>query len=49
LEQTKYGVKNQAWIHEGKERNRDEFKELVGKAGLEMTKVWTLGGVESYY
>lgn len=32
---------------QGKERNREEFIELVGKAGLEVTKIWTLGGVES--
>lgn len=32
---------------QGKERNREEFIELVGKAGLEAVKFWTLGGVES--
>jgi hypothetical protein len=32
---------------QGKERNREEFIELVGKAGLEVVKFWTLGGVES--
>lgn len=32
---------------QGKERTREEFMELVGKAGLEVVKFWTLGGVES--
>jgi hypothetical protein len=32
---------------QGKERNREEFVELVGKAGLEVVRFWTLGGVES--
>jgi len=32
---------------QGKERNRQEFMELVGKAGLEVARIWTLGGVES--
>ena len=32
---------------QGKERNREEFIELVGKAGLEVVRFWTLGGVES--
>jgi len=32
---------------QGKERNREEFIELVGKAGLEVFRFWTLGGVES--
>jgi hypothetical protein len=32
---------------QGKERNREEFMELVEKAGLEVVRFWTLGGVES--
>ena len=32
---------------QGKERNREDFIELVGKAGLEVVRFWTLGGVES--
>lgn len=32
---------------QGKERNREEFIDLVGKAGLEVVRFWTLGGVES--
>jgi hypothetical protein len=32
---------------QGKERNREEFIELVEKAGLEVVRFWTLGGVES--
>jgi len=32
---------------QGKERNRQEFIDLVGKAGLELVRIWTLGGVES--
>ena len=32
---------------QGKERNREDFIELVGKAGLVVERFWTLGGVES--
>jgi len=32
---------------QGKERSREEFIELTGKAGLEVARFWTLGGVES--
>jgi hypothetical protein len=32
---------------QGKERNREEFIELVGNAGLVVERFWTLGGVES--
>jgi hypothetical protein len=32
---------------QGQERDRQEFVELVGKAGLEVVRIWTLGGVES--
>jgi hypothetical protein len=30
----------------GKERNREEFIELVAKAGLEVTRIYTLAGVQ---
>jgi hypothetical protein len=32
---------------QGKERNRQEFIDLVAQAGLVVEKFWTLGGVES--